>query len=148
MTPDRDPQEQLEQLITRALRDQPQRRAPATLASRVLAQVESGAASRWRRGFAHWPIAARVAFVAASFGFVKVGLMVAAWLTDPLDASTRVPDLPPQLAWIQALVVVSATVLRSVPSLWLHAGIALLAIMYAALFGIGASAYRTLRAAH
>jgi hypothetical protein len=29
-----------------------------------------------------------------------------------------------------------------------HAGIAILAVMYAALFSIGASAYRTMRAAH
>ena len=148
MKPDHDPHEKLEHLITRALRDQPPRRAPDTLAGRVLAQVELRATSPWRRGFAHWPIAARLAFLAASAGFVKAGLVIAAWLTDPLDPTTRVVDLPPQLTWIQALLVVTATLFRSVPSLWLHAGIAVLAITYAALFGIGATAYRTLRAAH
>jgi hypothetical protein len=52
------------------------------------------------------------------------------------------------LAWLQTLFVISSSVARTVPSLWVHAGIALLVIMYAALFGIGATAYRTVRAAH
>jgi hypothetical protein len=147
MRPD-DPHDSLEQLITRTLRQQPQRRAPATLEKRVLAQVGARAASPWRKGFAHWPISARLAFFVASVGFVKVGLLIAAWLTAPLDSTARALDLPPQLAWAEALLVVVATVSRSLPSMWLHAGIAIIAILYAALFGIGASAYRTLRAAH
>jgi len=38
--------------------------------------------------------------------------------------------------------------MHTVPSLWVHAAIAVLAMMYVALFGIGASAYRMVRAAH
>lgn len=146
MKPDRDPHEELEQLVTRALRDQPLRHAPGTLESRVLAQIGRHAVwSRWRKGFAHWPLAARVAFFVASVGFVKAALLVGTWLTAPLDSPVSVLDLPPQVAWVQTLLVVTATVVHSVPALWLHAGIVILAIMYAALFGIGASAYRTLR---
>ena len=52
------------------------------------------------------------------------------------------------MAWLQTLLVAIDSVARTVPSLWVHAGIAILAIMYAALFGIGASAYRMVRAAH
>jgi hypothetical protein len=146
---DHDPHNELERLMTRALRDQPLRRAPDTLERRVLAQLESGAAvARWRRGFAHWPMAARLVFLAASVGFVKLALSIAMWLSTPLDSPASSLDLPSQMAWVQTLFVVIASVARTVPSLWVHAGIAILVIMYAALFGIGASAYRTVRAAH
>ena len=149
MKPDSDRQDELEQLVTRALREQPLRRAPQTLERRVLAQLESSAAvARWRGGFAHWPVAARLVFLVASVGFVKLALSVAMWLSTPLDASAHSFDLPSQIAWLQTTLVVIASVARTVPPLWVHAGIAVLAIMYAALFGIGASAYRTLRAAH
>jgi hypothetical protein len=142
-------QDELERKITHALRDQPLRRAPSTLERRVLAQVEAGAAvAHWRRGFAHWPIAARVAFLAASVGVVKVALSIAMWLSMPLDSRASAFDLPSQVAWLQTLFVAIGSIARTVPSLWVHAGIAVLAIMYVALFGIGASAYRTMRVAH
>ena len=71
MSADRNRHDQIEQQVTRALQAQ-LRRAPRTLESRVLAQIESGAvATGWRRGFAHWPLAARVLFLAASAGVVK-----------------------------------------------------------------------------
>ena len=131
--------------MTRALQDQPLRRAPSALERRVLAQIESRAtAMRWRRGFAHWPVAARVLFLVASVGVVKLALSMAMWLESPTPSL----DLPSQVAWLQTLLVAVDSVARTVPSLWVHAGIAVLAIMYAALFGIGASAYRMVRAAH
>jgi hypothetical protein len=57
-------------------------------------------------------------------------------------------SLPSQIAWLQTLLVAVGSIVRTVPSLWVHAGLVILAIMYAALFGIGATAYRTMRAAH
>jgi hypothetical protein len=150
MSSDHERQEELERQLTRTLRDQPLRRAPDSLERRVLAQLEAGAAAvtPWRRGFAHWPVAARVAFLAASVGFVKVALSIAVWLSTPLDAHGSSFNLPSQIAWVQTLFTAIGSVARTVPSLWVHAGIALFAIMYLALFGVGASAYRTLRAAH
>ena len=149
MSPDRNRQDELERQVTRALRDQPTRRAPSTLERRVLAQIESGAAAvGWRRGFAHWPVAARVVFFVASVGVVKVALLVAMWLATPLDSPAVSMQLPSQIAWLQTLLVAIGSIARTVPSVWVHAGIAVLAIMYAALFGIGASAYRMVRAAH
>jgi len=149
MSADHERQDELERQLTRTLRDQPLRRAPDSLERRVLAQLEASAAvTRWRRGFAHWPLAARVAFLAASVGIVKVALSIAVWLSTPLDARVLSFDLPSQLAWVQTLFVAIGSVARTVPSLWVHAGIALFAIMYLALFGVGASAYRTMRAAH
>lgn len=147
--PDRDRQDQLERLVTRALQDQPLRRAPATLERRVLEQLQAGAAvAGWRRGFAHWPMAARLVFLAASLGVVKLALSFAMWLATPLASPAFSLELPGKMAWLQTLLVAIASISRTVPSLWVHAGIALLVIMYVALFGIGASAYRTVRAAH
>jgi len=149
MSADRNRQDEIERQVARALQSQPPRRAPSTLERRVLAQIESSAAAiGWRRGFAHWPVAARVVFLAASVGLVKLALFVATWLATPLDSPALAVHLPSQVAWLQTLLVATGSVMRTVPSLWVHAGIAILAVMYAALFGIGASAYRTMRAAH
>jgi hypothetical protein len=149
MSTDRNRQDELERQLTRALREQPLRRAPSTLERRVLAQIEAGAvASPWRRGFAHWPMAARLVFLAASAGVVKVALMITMWIASPLESPAVSVDLPSQVAWLQTLFVAIGNVARAVPSLWVHVGIVILAIMYAALFGIGATAYRTMRPSH
>lgn len=149
MSRDHDRQNELERQLTRALKEQPLRRAPSTLEQRVFAQLETSAATaRWRRGFAHWPVAARVAFLAASVGVVKLALSMAMWLSSPLASPALSFDLPSQVAWLQTLLVAIASVVRTVPSLWIHAGVVILLVMYAALFSIGASAYRTVRAAH
>jgi len=149
MSADRNRHDEIERQVTRALQGQPPRRAPSTLERRVLAQIEAGAtAIVWRRGFAHWPVAARVAFLAASVGVVKVALLVATWLATPLDSPAVSVQLPSQITWLQTLLVAMGSVVHTVPSVWVHGGIALLAIMYVALFGIGASAYRMVRTAH
>jgi len=148
MSTDRNRHDEIERQVTRALQEQPPRRAPSTLERRVLAQIEASAtAIGWRRGFAHWPVAARVAFLAASVGVVKVALLVAMWLATPLASPAVSVQLPSQITWLQTLLVAMGSVVHTVPSVWVHAGIALLAIMYVALFGIGASAYRMVRVA-
>lgn len=149
MSADRNRHDEIERQVTRALQEQPLRRAPSTLERRVLAQIEAGAtAIGWRRGFAHWPMAARVAFLAASVGVVKLALLVATWLATPLDSPVVSVQLPSQITWLQTLLVAMGGVVHTVPSVWVHGGIAILAIMYVALFGIGASAYRMVRPAH
>ena len=149
MSRDQDRQNELERQLTRALQEQPLRRAPSTLERRVLAQIASeGATARWRRGFTHWPVAARVAFLAASVGVVKLAFMITMWLSSPLVSPALPFDLPSQVSWVQTLFVAIASVVRTVPSLWIHAGVVILLVMYAAVFGIGASAYRTVRTAH
>lgn len=149
MSADRNRHDEIERQVTRALQEQPLRRAPSTLERRVLAQIEAGAtAIGWRRGFAHWPMAARVAFLAASVGVVKLALLVATWLATPLDSPVVSVQLPSQITWLQTLLVAMGGVVHTVPSVWVHGGIAILAIMYVALFGIGASAYRMVRTAH
>lgn len=139
MSRDQDRHNELERQLTRVLREQPLRRAPGALEQRVLAQIAAeGATTRWRRGFTHWPVAARIAFLAASAGVMKL-----------VFGTPALPfDLPSQVAWVQTLFVAMGSVVRTVPSVWIHTGLIILMVMYAAVFGIGASAYRTVRPAH
>jgi hypothetical protein len=144
--------EELEELIHRTLRDLPPRRAPRTLELRVLAELERLAALPWwRQNFAHWPLAARVAFLVASAGVVKVVLMAVVWTMAGYDNAQFASAFAPQFAWFQAVTDLANTfantcgaVIRNIPLLWLYGGAAAIAAMYAALFGLGAAAYRTI----
>jgi hypothetical protein len=139
--------ERLERLIDKVLRDQPWQRAPAGLQDKVMAQIASRAlAPWWRSSFAHWPLAARLVFLVASIGFIKLGLEASALLIEPLDPSARGAALFAELSWIHALFTTTGAALRSLPSLWVYGGIAVLAGLYLMLFGASAAAYRTLYA--
>lgn len=143
--PNRD--EQLERLIDKVLRDQPLQRAPASLESKVMAEIARRAlAPWWRSSFAHWPVAARLVFLVVSVGFVKLGLEATALLIDPLDPGARSAALFAEFSWIHAVFVTIGAALRSLPSLWIYGAIAVLAAMYLMLFGVSAAAYRTLYA--
>ena len=144
--PSKNPEE-LEQFINRTLRTLPDRRAPRSLESRVLAAI---AAQQhlpwWRQSFVHWPLAARAAFLvftavlAAAFVAMCLrfagGAQPAALLAEPLE----------QLALIRAVAGgigdFFGTVLRSIPSGWLYGAIAFVGVMYATLLGLGAAVYR------
>ena len=141
-------QDKLEKLVHRALRAQPLERAPRSLEGRVFAEIERRAALPWwRKSFSSWPIAARLAFLVASVGFVKLSLGAAFWLVSPFETSTSPLDLPPEMSWIQTVIAALSITLRSLPPTWLYGAIGLLAIAYAALVGIGATVYRTIHAA-
>jgi hypothetical protein len=142
--------DKLEHLIHRTLRDLPPRRAPQSLEMRVLAAIEQRAALPWwRKSYVHWPVPARAAFLAFS-----VGLVVAAvWMTAGLDITPIRDAFASEFGWLKTLsTVATATVdflqaiIRSIPSLWLYGGLAFVAAMYVALFGLSAAAYRTLYA--
>jgi len=139
--------EQLERFIDKALRDQPLQRAPSDLESKVMAAIAHGAVTPWwRSSFAHWPMAARVLFLVASAVFVKLGLDAAALVIDPIDPAARSSALFAQFAWVHALFVGIGAVVRSLPSLWIYGGVAVLGALYLMLFGVSAAAYRTLYA--
>ena len=132
--------EQLEHFVDNALRDQPLQRAPGDLENKVMAAITQGAiAPWWRSSFAHWPMAARVLFLIASVGFVKLGLEAAA-LIGPLDPVARSAALFAELAWIHALFTTIGAVLRSLPSWWIYGGAAVLGALYLMLFGVSAAA--------
>ncbi len=144
--------EKLERLIHRTLRELPARRAPHSLEARVLAELERRAALPWwRKSFAHWPMAARVAFLVAGAGAVAFVLYAAGFVQTGFD-SARLAALSTQLStFADAALTVGRgigefghAIGRSLPPLWLYGGLAFVGAMYAALFGLGAAAYRTL----
>lgn len=146
--------EQLERLIGQALKAQSLRRAPATLGDRVWAEIGRRAALPWwRRGFAHWPAAARVALVPA--------LLVVAWLASALSGSAAAgvgtavraglgelaggwpATLRTLLASGHELVLLAA---RAMPETWVYGIAAAVAALYIVCFGLGAATYRLLQA--
>lgn len=139
-----------ERLIERALRGLAMRRAPLTLESRVLGELQRRAALPWwRHSFAQWPPAARGTFVllcAALAGLVFRGGLWAIAGLESLHAS-GMPSLP----WARQVLMLTGaagelalSLVRAVPPDWVYEGLAVSALLYTALFGLAAAAYRTL----
>jgi hypothetical protein len=137
-----DPNDPLERVFDRVVRELPLRRAPASLESRLFRELERRAALPWwRRSFPHWPLAARAVFLlicAASAGLAITG------------GATAAADFR-SLGWareIGALMASGGSLLtllaRTAPPPWLYEGIAVCGVLYAVLFGLGAVLYRTL----
>jgi hypothetical protein len=150
MTQHTESEKKLEHWATDALGGLPPRRAPATLESRVLGELQRRAALPWWRvSFAHWPAAPRVAFVlvcAALVGATILGGVSAFVGTGSFNEIGRLV-----FSWAQPLLAVmssagglAALLLRIIPPIWLYGGMALGVVLYVALFGLGAAAYRTL----
>jgi hypothetical protein len=145
-------QKRLERLIGKVLSEQPPRSAPRTLESRVLAELERRAARPWwRNSFLHWPLPARLAFLLASFGVVKLALAAVMWVITDARSAPVVTALAQPLSWAEKtlnlfsmLGALGSAVLDAIPPHWLYAGLALAAALYIALFALGATAYRTL----
>lgn len=144
-------EQRLERLLNRTLRELPLRRAPPTLESLVLGELLRRAALPWwRRSFSHWPKSARAAF--ASICVALAGLGFGGWVwtlagVRSLSASSalaRMPSARTAGAIMAALQELAAALARAIPADWLYGGLALSAALYAALFGLGVAAYRTL----
>ena len=145
--------EDLEKLIHAGLRSLPDRHAPRSLESRVLAALEQRAVLPWwKQSFLQWPIAARVSFVILAAGLVKLVLMATGWAMGGFHASELASAVATQFTWVDAIrgalrgtVESFAIVLRTVPALWLYGTLACIAAVYATLFSLGATAYRALK---
>jgi hypothetical protein len=137
-----EPHDPLERLLDRTLRELPPRRAPSTLESRVFAELERRASLPWwRRSFAHWPRMARAGFLlicAGSAGLAVAGAAAAAADVRSLYWAREIGSLMASGGNLVALLAGIA------PPLWFYEGIAVCAVLYAALFGLGAALYRTL----
>jgi hypothetical protein len=122
-----DDAEKLEQLVASLARAQPARRAPVSLQGRVFAQIASQQVQLpwWRKGFAHWPLVARVLFLVASYGFIRLAIAGVMSVVDFVRSS-------------------GAFVLHAIPPMWLYGGAAFGFALYAVLFGLSTFAYRTL----
>jgi hypothetical protein len=145
-----DSEQKLERVLTQALEGLPLRRAPGTLELRVVNELERRAALPWWRvSFAHWPAAPRVAFVAVCVALVAATILggVFAFVGDRSfnEAAALVLSwVHPFLAVASSAGGVAALLVRIIPPLWLYGGMALGIMLYLALFGLGAAAYRTL----
>ena len=147
MTAPDDRNERLGDVVDALLREQPLRRAPASLESRVLAEVERRATlSWWQRDYTRWPTAARIAFILASVGFAKGALMIAMWLLAGLKAVPSVVDLAPEATLLRAIASIGSSIVHGIPSLWLYGILMLVVGAYLLLFLLGAAGYRVLYA--
>jgi hypothetical protein len=151
MTRPHDNRDELERCIDDALRDLAQRRAPRTLESRVLAELTHCATLPWwRKHFAHWPVAARVAFLIASGGSVKLAIVTVMWVF----ARVHGLGLPTaMMSWLRSagqltssMITVAVSLVGLIPQWWLYAGATLCMLLYGALLGLGAVGYRVLYA--
>lgn len=137
-----EPHDPQERLLEDTLRDLPLRRAPAALESRVLLELQRRAALPWwRRSFGHWPVPARGAFLAFCLALIWVAFIGGALAVAGVSSLSSAQRI--------AMVMVSAGNLATslahiVPPQWLYDGIAICAVLYAVLFGLGAAVYRAL----
>lgn len=139
--------EELEKLIHQTLRSLPDRPAPRSLETRVLAAIEARQALPWwRQSFVHWPLAARGAFllVTAFLAAVLIGL---GFHTESAVESTTA--FSGSLAFVAHLKVLWAGVsnlghllTRNIPTYWVYGTITFVVVMYTTLIGLGATAYR------
>ena len=141
--------EKLERFVGQVLKAQPLRKAPPALEARVFVAIAQRAARPWwRESFLHWPIPARVAFLLASFGIVKLALMGVMWLITDTQAApvvTRsVSAYEHAAGFVATLRSLVSTLIHAIPPQWLVGAIALTVLLYVALFVLGATAYRTL----
>ena len=142
--------EELEKLAQRSLGGIPDRRAPRSLEGRVFAELQRRAALPWwRKSYAYWPAPARGAFFVASAVFAAAIVAVLFNLIRGTGASDLEGAVSQRLGWLalaQSLSNVAwqtgATVLRSIPPLWLFGSLALIGACYATVIGVGATAYR------
>lgn len=131
-----DPNTPLERQIGDVLKTQPPMKAPSTLEARVLDEIERRTRSPWwHQSFVHWPLAARLVFIASCVGAAWLSVDVFAWAGS---------ELKPVHSIIVAASDVSTTLLNLIPQHWLAAAVGVAAALNAALFGFGAAAYRTL----
>lgn len=135
--------EKLERLVSQVLRDQPLRRAPASLETRVLGELAARARLPWwRRGIATWPASVRVPVISICAVSVPAVWVLSLWLAARLVAVTRSRMAGP-LATIRdaghtvsSLGALTTHVVQSIPREWLLGGFIATATLYAALFAL------------
>jgi hypothetical protein len=141
--------EDLEKFIHRTLRALPPRSAPPTLELKVMTEIVRRKTQRPRRfGWADGASTLRIALVILSIG-AGVGLCALFWVPWSQSAHSWLPaEFGARIERIALLggSVIDAfgAVFRSIPTLWFYGALAAIALLYSALFGLGASAYRVL----
>lgn len=145
-------EKELEEFIHSALRSLPDRKAPGTLEARVLAAVERQATIPWwHKGWAYWPSPVRAGFLAVATA-VSCSLLFAAYAmfagletgAVAAELSDRFSGVLQLFAVLQWIFDLGHRVVAGIPPLWLYGGVAVVGVLYATVFGLGAVAYRTL----
>jgi hypothetical protein len=141
---------EMEARLGQALRTLPERRAPATLESRVLdALARRVPLPWWRRSFVEWPAAARVAFGVTSAVLVVLTVLAAAAANANLGSLGSSHALAtPVLHDASVFFVITRSLSVSLGSIlssgWVLGCLIAGAALYAALFGLAIAGYRTL----
>ena len=134
--------EALERLFDRTLHELPLRRAPLTLESRVIRELERRAALPWwRRSFAHWPLLARAGFLVICAALIRLAFLGGATAVSGVRSLSWVREVGGLTASAANLLAVLAGIQ---PPTWAYAAMAVCAVLYAILFGLGAAVYRVL----
>lgn len=142
--------EKLEAAIHRLLRSIPDRKAPAGLEARVLAELSRRAALPWwRKSFAHWPSAVQSAFYvgsAVAAAMVVAGLIALGRTPGATELAGGVAE---RFSWLVMAREIAASaydrvhsLIGAIPPLWLYCAAGTVAACYAALGAIGAATYR------
>jgi hypothetical protein len=145
-----DSEQKLEKLMSQTLRGLPSRRAPDTLEVRVIDELQRRAALPWWHvGFARWPAAPRAAFVVVCAALIAATILGGASALVGMRSLNEAAALP--LSWMHPVVTVfssaggiAALLVRVIPPLWLYGALGFGIVLYVALFGLGAAAYRML----
>jgi|UniRef100_UPI004049E62F hypothetical protein len=140
--------EELEKLIHRTLRSLPDRPAPRSLESRVLAAIAARQSLPWwHQSFTHWPVAARGAFLVLSGALAATLIILVIRAGAETTTSTLFSGPMALLGQLKAgangILNFGSLIFRSIPSWWIYGGLTFMAFMYATLIGLGATAYRT-----
>lgn len=136
--------------VDRLVRDLPDRQAPDSLELRVLRVLEERAARPWwRRGFVHWPLAARAGFVAIStalVGFTMVGNPWSDARAQGLDHAIALAAswTHPARVVVESAADLGVVIAHAVPPVWTYGLLSIGAVLYAALVALGATAYRSI----
>ena len=116
-----------------------------------MAEIARRARPWWQQSFASWPPGIRVAFLIACGGFIRLNFWLIASLPAHLSTEALPHAMPSSIDRLRSAMSVMAalmqhlvTRLEDISSPWLPAAIAIGAVLYAALFGLSATAYRTL----
>src|SRR4051812_41975632 len=143
---------QLERYVGSLLSHQPLRQAPSGLEARVLQELELQASRPWwLQSYRRWPWSARVLFLPLALALVQLsilatGRLVALWqsLESSAPASTAQSALLTLTNLSHAVQTLGSLLTRQISPAWLYGGVGLALLLYAALFGLGAAAFRTL----
>jgi hypothetical protein len=144
--------QQLERFIGRVLGQQPLRQAPSSLELRVMQELALRTSRPWwLQGFGRWPWVARLLFLPLGLGLVQLSFTATSRLSSlwqSLQHSAPVSTAQSGLQLLsnfgQAVQSLGNVVTHEIPQIWIYGGAAVALLLYAAMFGLGAAAFRTL----